>query len=86
MDIDAEPDDALEHERLFGAVQCAARPARPARRPLSRSSAVLARSSSSQEEVFDSVLDNARRLCGADVAQIHLLTEGFLRLDRASRV
>ena len=39
---------------------------------------VLARSASSQEEVFDAVVDNARRLCGADVAQIHLLTDGAL--------
>ena len=35
---------------------------------------VLAGSASSQTEVFDAVLNNARRLCGADVAQIHLLT------------
>ena len=40
----------------------------------------MARSSSSQEEVFDSVLNNARRLCGADVAQIHLLTSEGLSL------
>ena len=37
---------------------------------------VLASSASSQEEVFDTVLNNARRLCGADVAQIHLLIDG----------
>jgi signal transduction histidine kinase/DNA-binding response OmpR family regulator len=43
----------------------------------------LARSASSPEEVFDAVLNNARRLCGADVAQIHLLTDGALRLVRA---
>jgi len=41
---------------------------------------VLARSASSQEEVFDTVVTNARRLCGADVAQIHLLTTGGLAL------
>ena len=44
---------------------------------------VLAGSASSQEEVFDTVLNNARRLCGADVAQIHLLVDGALRLGRA---
>ena len=44
---------------------------------------VLAGSASSQEEVFDTVLNNARRLCGADVAQIHLLIDGALRLGRA---
>ena len=47
---------------------------------------VLARSASSQEEVFDTVLNNARRLCGADVAQIHLLSGGALRLGRVAGV
>jgi GAF domain-containing protein len=41
---------------------------------------VLARSASSQEEVFDAVVNNARRLCGADVALIHLLTDARLSL------
>src|SRR6478736_1176250 len=41
---------------------------------------VLARSASSQEEVFDAVVTNARRLCGADVALIHLLTADGLEV------
>ncbi len=41
---------------------------------------VLARSSSQQGEVFDAVVNNACRLCGADVAQIHLLTDEGLEL------
>jgi signal transduction histidine kinase/DNA-binding response OmpR family regulator len=41
---------------------------------------VLARSSSQQGEVFDAVVNNARRLCGSDVAQIHLLTNQGLTL------
>jgi GAF domain-containing protein len=40
----------------------------------------FARSSSQQDEVFDAVVNNARRLCGADVAQIHLLTDEGLEL------
>ncbi|MEP6630034.1 MAG: GAF domain-containing protein [Lapillicoccus sp.] len=41
---------------------------------------VLARSASQRGEVFDAVVNNARRLCGADVAQIHLLTSEGLEL------
>ncbi|WP_411285432.1 response regulator [Lapillicoccus sp.] len=44
---------------------------------------VLAAASSSQEEVFEAVVTNARRLCRADVAQIHILRGHELRLGRA---
>jgi signal transduction histidine kinase/DNA-binding response OmpR family regulator len=45
---------------------------------------VLAASGSSQEAVFDAVLANARRLCGADDAQIHLLQDGALLIARTA--
>ncbi|MFQ6172932.1 response regulator [Oryzobacter sp. R7] len=41
---------------------------------------VLARASSSEEQVFQAVVDNARRLCDADVAQINLAEGGSYRL------
>ncbi|HEU4330363.1 MAG TPA: GAF domain-containing protein, partial [Lapillicoccus sp.] len=41
---------------------------------------VLARSTSSPTEVFEAVVTNARRLCGADVALIHLLSADGLQV------
>ncbi|MEO6143656.1 MAG: GAF domain-containing protein [Dermatophilaceae bacterium] len=44
---------------------------------------VLARSSSAQDEVFDAIVQNARRLCRAQVSQIHLVQGGTYRLARS---
>ena len=45
---------------------------------------VLARSSSSQDEVFTAILDNARWLCRAQAAQIHVVHENHYTLARTS--
>ena len=74
MDVDASHDAAREPERLSGPFDAQPGP-RAQLTAIVEVLSVLARSASSQEEVFDAVLNNARRLCGADVAQIHLLTD-----------
>jgi signal transduction histidine kinase len=45
--------------------------------------AVLARSSGDPEAVFDAIVDNARRLCRAQVAQIHLVEEDRCTIARS---
>ena len=82
VDIDAEPGDASQHAQASSPFDAQPGP-RAQLTAIVEVLSVLARSSSSQEEVFDAVLGNARRLCGADVAQIHLLSQRFLRLGRA---
>ena len=78
MDIDAEPDDAVQ---TSAGPRTALRPVSPARAPklaaIVEVLSVLARSASSQEEVFDAISERARRLCAADAAQIHLVQEGL---------
>jgi len=44
---------------------------------------VLARSSSVQDDVFEAIVENARRLCRAQAAQIHLIHEGTYSLARS---
>ena len=45
---------------------------------------VLARSSTSEEDVFDAVVENARRICRAQVAQIHLADGSHFKVVSAS--
>jgi signal transduction histidine kinase/DNA-binding response OmpR family regulator len=47
---------------------------------------ILARASSSEEDVFEAVVTNARRICRAQVAQIHLADGDFYRLVRSRGV
>ncbi len=79
MDVDASHDAAREPERLSGPFDAQPGP-RAQLTAIVEVLSVLARSASSQTEVFDAVVSNARRLCGADVAQIHLLTADGLEL------
>jgi signal transduction histidine kinase/ActR/RegA family two-component response regulator len=44
---------------------------------------VLARSSSVQDDVFEAIVENARRLCRAQAAQIHLVHDGTYSLARS---
>lgn len=44
---------------------------------------VLARSSSMQDDVFEAIIENARRLCRAQAAQIHLVHDGTYSLARS---
>jgi signal transduction histidine kinase/ActR/RegA family two-component response regulator len=44
---------------------------------------VLARSSSVQDDVFEAIVENARRLCRAQAAQITLVQDGTYRLARS---
>ena len=75
MDVDADPD--RDRSTAFADAQPGPRAQLAA---IVEVLSVLARSSSQQGKVFDAVVNNARRLCGADVAQIHLLTDEGLRI------
>ena len=79
MDVDATPDAAPEPERLSEPVDAQPGP-RAQLAAVVEVLSVLARSASSQTEVFEAVVSNARRLCGADVALIHLLTDDGLEV------
>ena len=79
MDVDATPDAAREPERPSGPFDAQPGP-RAQLTAVVEVLSVLARSASSQTEVFDAVVSNARRLCGADVALIHLLTDDGLEV------
>ena len=79
MDVDATPDAAPEPERRVEPFDAQPGP-RAQLTAVVEVLSVLARSASSQTEVFDAVVNNARRLCGADVALIHLLTDDGLEV------
>jgi len=44
---------------------------------------VIARSSSVQDDVFEAIVQNARRLCRAQASQIHLVQDGIYTLARS---
>jgi signal transduction histidine kinase/ActR/RegA family two-component response regulator len=79
--------DADEREGSDAADERLRRDLAEARNQLAATSEVLTalgRSASDLDAVLGTVVDSARRLCRADVAQIHLLDEGVYRLAGSS--